>query len=260
MFRWKRKSEDPLLKSLLEKYQLNLLSIPREGARIGELYIQDPNSKSLTSPGMITNFLVPKFKITEITPNEIMAHVTGTVSSQKSGNIGLDMLEGFLRSFGLANMGPSVKAVYEASNKNGIVFSFEDPKRDSVDPIEFGAKIVKHKFMENNALYAEDRRYFVTTAIAKSSSITIEVIGDEKSSMEIDAKVTSIVEAKGGVSVEKSKTGRITFKGDRSLVFGVELYELVYDKDKDGFKMYVSDEARTMKGPEAALIETPEDT
>ena len=156
-------------------------------------------------------------------------------------------------------MGSSIRTIYESSSKNGIAFSFEEPKRDSIDPILFGARITKHKFMENNLFYSENRRYFVTIGTAKSSSITIEVIGNERSSMDVDAKVMSVVEGNGKVRVEKSKTGKITFKGDKSLVFGTELYELVYDKDIDGFKMYVSDKAKTLKGLEAALIETSGD-
>ena len=101
---WNRftKNEDPLLKVLLDRYRLNLLSIPREKASVGDLYVQEGNSQYVSTPGSITNFLEPPFEIPSITTAETMAGVSGTTSRDASGKVGIDFLEGFLNALGPA--------------------------------------------------------------------------------------------------------------------------------------------------------------
>ena len=99
---WNRNSSDPLLNTLLKKYHLNLLSVPRENAVVGDLYMQDNNSNAVSTPGNIINFLTPKFEIPAIKQNEQMADVKGQVSKDISGQAGFDFLEGFLEKLGAA--------------------------------------------------------------------------------------------------------------------------------------------------------------
>lgn len=49
---WKRNSGDPLLRMFLDKYHLNWLSVPREKAEVGDLYVYD--SKRASAPGKIS--------------------------------------------------------------------------------------------------------------------------------------------------------------------------------------------------------------
>ena len=77
----KNKSKDPLLKLILDKYHLNLLSIPRENASVGDLYVQDGDVQHLSSPGSITNFLEPKFEVPQLKIGEILSDISGVTSS-----------------------------------------------------------------------------------------------------------------------------------------------------------------------------------
>ena len=119
---WNRftKNEDPLLKVLLERYRLNLLSIPREKASVGDLYVQEGNSQYVSTPGSITNFLEPSFEVPSITTGEIMAGVSGTTSRDASGKVGVDFLEGFVNALGPAGIGTKVCGSYESGTKNKI--------------------------------------------------------------------------------------------------------------------------------------------
>ena len=94
---WNRKdkSKDPLLKIILDKYHLNLLSIPRENATVCDLYMQDGDVQHLSSPGSITNFLEPKFEIPQIKSGESMADISGVTSRAESGKVGLDVRKDF---------------------------------------------------------------------------------------------------------------------------------------------------------------------
>ena len=252
---WNRKSDDPLLNSILKKYRLNLLSIPRENAQVGDLYMQDDNSNFVSTPGSITNFIIPQLEIPQIKTNEQMSNIAGQASNDISGKAGFDFLEGFLDKLGAVGIGGKIRGAYEGSKSNKIVFAFPNPRRDSIDPFEFGSKLRGKKFMTDNPLYAENRRYYVVTGVAKTNSISIEIQGDEKNSVDVTANISQIVDASGNLKLEKNQSGKLTFTGDKELAFGVELYELGYSNEKEKFVMNSPDDAIVVRGNgEPALL------
>ena len=250
---WNRNSGDPLLTTLLKKYHLNLLSIPRENASIGDLYMQDRNSDVVSTPGNISNFLTPQFDIPPLRPTEQMGDVSGQVSKDVSGKAGLDFLEGFLDKLGAAGIGGKIRGVYEGSKSNKLLFAFPNPKRDSVDPFAFGSKLMGHGFITDHPLYAENRRYYVVTGIAKTNSISIQLEGDEKKILDTEANITQIANVSGDLKLENSQSGKVTYTGNKDLAFGVELYELQYPKDTQKFTMSPLGDAKVLRGEQAAV-------
>lgn len=251
---WKRNSSDPLLDSILKKYRLNLLSIPRENAQVGDLYMQDDNSNFVSTPGSITNFISPQLEIPQIKTEE-MSNIAGQASNDISGKAGFDFLEGFLDKLGAVGIGGKIRGAYEGSKSNKIVFAFPNPRRDSIDPFEFGSKLRGKKFMTDNPLYAENRRYYVVTGVAKTKSISIEIQGDEKNLLDVTANISQIVDASGNLKLEKNQSGKITYTGNKDLAFGVELYELGYSDEKGKFEMSSSNKALVVRGNgEPALL------
>jgi hypothetical protein len=247
-----RKNEDPLLEKLLDTYRLNLLSIPREKASVGDLYVQEGNSQYVSTPGSITNFLDPPFEVPPITTGETMAGVSGATSRDASGKVGIDFLEGFLNALGPAGIGTKVRGSYESDNKKKITFTFENPTRDYVDPGLVGRKLVDHTLMKRHALIAEGRKYYLVTAVARSSGISITTEGESKQVVDIDAQVMKLANVSGDVSIQKNQTGSVTFKGQKNLAFGVELYELEYVPSNGGqegkFLMSTQEKAVVARG------------
>jgi hypothetical protein len=225
---WNRKTRDPLLDLMLEKYNLNLLSIPRENASVGDLYMQEGNLQRISTPGNVSNFLRGQFQMPAVRTGETMGDVSGTTSRDASGKAGINFLEGFLNALGPAGLGTKVKGSYEGRSLSKITFTFQNPTRDYVDAFDLGKKLIDHTIMEENALYGKDRRYYIVTAVAKSPSISILTEGNSKQLVDIDVEVMKVVDASGGVSVENKAAGQVTFKGSKNLAFGVELYDLKY--------------------------------
>jgi hypothetical protein len=242
---WNRKTSDPLLSLMLERYNLNLLSIPRENATVCDLYMQEGNSQRISTPGHVANFLTGEFQMPQLRTGETMADVGGTTSRDASGKAGINFLEGFLNALGPVGLGTKVKGSYEGHSLNKITFAFQNPIRDYVDAFELGKKLIRHTIMKENALFGKDRRYYIVTGVAKSPSISILTEGNSKHVMDIDAEIMKLAEASGGVSVENKAAGQINFKGQKNLAFGVELYELKYIEN--------AQEARFQMGP----IESP---
>lgn len=255
---WNRfsKSSDPLLKLMFERYNLSLLSIPRENASVGDLYMQDGN-QNLSTPGNVKNFLTGKFQIPSISTGEIMADVTGTTSRDASGKAGMNFLEGFLNALGPAGIGTTVRGSYEGYSQNKITFTFQNPIRDYVDVFELGKSLINHRIMKENALYAKDRHFYIITAVVRSSSISIISEHNSKQTVDIDTGIMNLANVSGGISVENNGAGQITFKGQKNLAFGVELYELKWleDGEEARFQMGSIEKPVVARGEVAVIKE-----
>src|SRR5882724_11537662 len=106
----KRTSDDPLLKAFLDKYHLNLLSVPRDGSRIGDLYVHANGRTS--SPGNVSHFLKPQLELPEVKADEHMADVQGMATNAVAFSIGLGLLEGFFAALGVLGTFQSIEAEY----------------------------------------------------------------------------------------------------------------------------------------------------
>jgi hypothetical protein len=231
----KRSTNDPLLKIFLDKYNLNLLSIPREKAHLGSLYVR--SNGRVSTPGSISHFLTPELKIPTALTDEQMADVYGKVTHAISFSNGLGLLEGFFTAVGAMKLFDEVKADYAKKRAHSFRFSFKDTRRDSIDVGLMGSRLIRHRFDDRHALVNPGNRYYLVTGIARSSGITVTAETKESSSVALGAEVLKIAKAGGKVEIARGGEGVITYTGDKKLVFGVELYELKYDEKRQKMKM-----------------------
>jgi hypothetical protein len=224
---WRRNSDDPLVKAFLDRYHLNLLSIPRENAAVGDLYVRNPNDERLSTPGRIEDFLVPTLEIPHIINDEIMADVSGQVSNTVSADLGLQFLEGFLNALGTQAVGTRIRAYFRSKNTKTMNFQFGNATRDYVNPSSLS--LGGYKVKEENVLYAPGRRFYIVTGVARSNSISIIAQGENQKTLDMNAQAPMIAGGSANISVENISGGKVIFKGQKKLAFGVELYELVYN-------------------------------
>src|SRR2546425_2350227 len=180
----KRTTNDPLIRAFLDRYGLNLLAVPREGAKVGDLYVEDRNGVS--APGSVVSFVDPPLVLPRQKRNEVMADVAGLVSDEVDIKTGLGLLEGFLVAVGAGAIVDKVRAEYEAARARTIRFRFPDATRDSVDPIELGTRLEEHKLAEDHPLWAPANRYYLVTAVARTSSITVRAGTGESESVDLE--------------------------------------------------------------------------
>jgi len=236
---FKRSTDDPLVRTFLDKYNLNLLSIPREKASVGDLYVHD--GKRVSTPGSVTYFLDPPFEVPAAITGESMADVIGQVSNSVSVNVGLGLLEGFLTAMGAGGILAKVRAGYEAKGTKTLKFHFAQATRDYVDAMLVGSRLTDHRIKEGHALYDEGYHYYLVTAVARSPSINIIAESDNARSVNIDVDAMRIAAVPVGISMAKSNEGEVTFTGKKSLAFGVELYELRYDVRRKQLRLLLTD-------------------
>lgn len=247
----KRNTDDPLLRMFLDKYGLHLLYVPKENVAVGDLCVHDGERTS--RPGKVTYFLEPPLEMPPVTVGENMADVSGMVSHGVSARVGLGLLEGFLTALGAAGIVNKVRASYEARNANVLKFRFARATRDSVDVLLLGSKLIRHKLVEDHPLYEEGYRYYLVTAVARTPSISIIAENAKTKAVNVDVGAMQIADVATGVSVEKSSEGEVTFVGGKSLAFGVELHELLYDTKRNKLKLKLPPGAiRVLRGAREA--------
>jgi len=241
-----RNTQDPLLRIFLDKYNLNLLSIPREKATVGDLYVHD--GKRVSTPGSVTYFLDPPMKMPTINAGESMADVTGKITNRISIDVGFGLLEGFLSVMGAASFVTRIRASYEAKKAKALRFRYTQAVRDSVDVMRVGSMLIRRKIKEGHALYSKDMRYYLVTAVARSPSISVTVESEDTKLVNIDIGFLNAAKTSIGVSAAKSEEGEVTYSGEKNLAFGVELYELQYDTKRNTLKLALPTGAIQVRG------------
>ena len=231
----RRTTEDPLVRSFLDTYGLNLLARPREDVAIGDVYMYGDGRVSIA--GSVTHLLEPKPEMPRRNLNEQMADIRGKASDAVSFHAGIGLLESFLTALGPSQVISKVRAGYETANTHALRFRFAAATRDSVDPSELGGSLRGSKLIEDHPLYHEDHSYYLVTGIARTPSLS--VVAEDKSGDSVDLAVglMHVADASTGVSAEATGKGEVTYKGDKQLAFGVELYELYCDNKRGRLRM-----------------------
>lgn len=237
---WKRDSSDPLVKALFDDYMFNMLTIPREKVELGDVYRNDKSDEKLYPATNIKNYLTPEFQMPNIDPPETMGDISGLVSSNIDANIGLDFLQNFLNVLSSLNLGATIKANYEASRVNKIKYQFIGATRQHIDPFLFGAMLKNHMVQTDNPAFNSQSRYFVVMGVIRTDSLDVEAEDQNGNKVDVDIDVAGLIGANSKIKVDKSRAGTITYKGEKDLVLGVELCELIYTSDNK-FKIEVVD-------------------
>lgn len=244
---WKRNSKDPLLQMFLDKYHLNLLSIPREQSEVGDLYVYD--GKKVSAPGKLSYFIDGKLIMPKEEKGEVMADVVGTLSFGIAFNLGFGLLEGFLSALGASSVVTKVRAGFEKENTSQVKYRFTKATRDSVDVIQMGASLMGKALKTGHPLYDEDNRYFLVTGVARTPSISIVAESQAGKSINLDLEALKIGELSPSLKAEKTGEGELTFSGDKSLAFGVELLEIAYNAGKNRIDLKMLSDAIKLRGP-----------
>jgi len=237
----KRNTDDPLLRQFFDQYGLHLLKIPREIVAVGDVYLHD--GKSTAHIGNVADLLTGSFELPPMKIGEAMADVAGKVSNKVPAKAGLNLADSFLAALGAGGMIAGLEAKYAQNKEVGVRFRFVSAVRDFVDVLPLGRKLLKHKLRSDQPLAGKKNRYFVVSGVAKSSAINISVESESSKSLDVDVKALQMAGVEAGVAVQKTNEGEVSFQGAKQLVFGVQLYELVVEKERNVLKLLLPQHA-----------------
>jgi len=235
------------MKIFAEKYKLHLLPIPRDDISICDIYIS--NERGVTSTGNLVDFLEPPYQIPPIQTGS-MADISGQLSKNVSIDIGIGLLEGFLSAFGIQNIIQKVRIGYENKGAHYLKFRFSNIQRQSVSVVKAATNLINHVIPENHPLYDPKNKYYLVTAMIRTSSISIIAEDGNHQDIDIGLDVIGIAELSSSVSITKSSNNEMTYIGKNILVFGVEVHELNYSEKNRSFKMNAMNKFVGLRGQE----------
>ncbi len=225
---WDRKTDDPLGKMLFRDYGMHVLSRPRDKVSVFEVFALRDNEVFLS--GSIDGFLRSKFDKPEVEKGEILVDIEKTISDAISGNIAVEFLQGFLSHLG-ASMMNAVSVAMVKSQSRALRFRFVGCTRDYVkDGFELDWKLSEVPFIRENSSMKEGYRYYIATGVHYCNKLMFEVLDKNLAKVDISADLAVVASSKTGLTFEND--GQITATSDKTLAYGIELNEIVYDEKR----------------------------
>src|SRR5262245_24040834 len=171
-----RKTTDPLVRMFLDKYGLNLLSIPRKEVECGDLYVAQ--GSRVSTPGSMSHLLEPKPTLPAVVSGEVLADLKGLISIGVPADVGLGLMEDLLTSFRASGIVQSLKAGYKSKRVSKIRFQFKTATRDHVDPLALGSAIKECQLDESHPFVVPGNTYFLVAGVVRTRSISV-IAADE---------------------------------------------------------------------------------
>jgi hypothetical protein len=245
---WSRKTSDPLGKLLFEKYGMHVLSRPRENVSVFQVFGLRDNEAFQS--GSIESFLRSKFDKPVIEKGEALLDVDATISDAITGNLAVGFLQGFLTLLG-AGVVKTISVAMEKSQSQALRFRFGGCTREYVkDGFELDWKLSEVSFDRDNSAMKEGCRYYIATGVHYCNKLTFEVLDKNLAKVDLSADVAMLASAKTGLSVEEDR--QITATSDKTLAYGVELNEIVYDQKRKRLRLQESGDYVHVKGVQTA--------
>lgn len=249
---WRRTSDDPLARLLLDRYGLHLLRHPREDVSIGDVYPQQDSH--VLSPGRLDNFIVPAPELPPIRRGEKMTDVAGTTSNIVSREAGFGFLESFLAALGALGLSATLRARLEAGHAGGLRFRFANATRDYVDPFALERRLRKQELALEDTLMKPGYRYYLVLGVVRGNAISFTAVDEQTRALGLDVAAVQLAEAGAAIKLERAKTEEVTVTGGTSLAFGVELSELLYNEQRRRLELAVTHDLIQVRADEEEEI------
>jgi hypothetical protein len=217
----RRTTDDPLLRLFIDHYHLHLLTIPRQGSTVGDLYIE--RDGVVGTPGYIGEILSPGFELPKVRIGERLADITGQITRSVDPKVGVKIAEQLLSVVGIpADVGLSAAF----SRAGGARFRFHDVFRDSVDVLALGRVLAQHMLVRGHPAVSDQARFYLTTAVLTTEAISIVIEGASG----VDLQATAGAAGVGSeASISVHGANEISLNSTVPLAFAVELYELQFN-------------------------------
>jgi hypothetical protein len=231
----KRSKPDPLVRTFIETYHLNLLPIPRARAACGELYVK--RAAGIAAPGDARELLEPRVQFPPVSAGEELAALRGTASTSVDARVGLGLLENFLVALGAGGIVDKLKAGYEQKRVRSVQFRLEDATRDSMDPLSLGTALAGRHFRSGHPWVSPENEYYIVAAVVRTPSLSLAAQDERSNTVDLDVDALRAVSAEAGIDLHRQREGEITYAGATPLAIGVELYQIRHDAESDRLEM-----------------------
>jgi len=222
--------DDPVIRTLRRVFRANIVRIPEQ--RIRPLCVIAKNKKAVTFHGTLDPLLIHQHE-NRLTGLKVerskMANVSGTRSRHVNADLGLDILDGFLRGFGLPSAG--IRAEFRGASK--VSFSFNRVQRTFIDPGDLGQSLKGARIDSENPAAASflgqaHSKLLVIDAVIGSSDFSIRVEDSTETGFKLNVPAIEnlVINAKPEFRITSNSGLEIEFRGREDLGFAFSCLQL----------------------------------
>lgn len=223
---------DPTVKKLREIFGANILRVPEE--RFQPLsVIMRINDKNHWWGDIVTMVEGDLMDADQLIAESQMADVSGHASRSVDIDLGVNILEGFLKGFQL----PSSSIVQHFKGAKTVSFSFRNVNRTYIAPSDLdqlliGVPLDQSLGATQQALSGNSRLFVIDSIITSTDfSINIDQVAVAGFQLDIPAIQQLVSEANTEVEVKNLSGTAITFKGNRALTFAFSCLQCQLDDE-----------------------------
>lgn len=250
---------DPLVQTLAEVFHANIVRVPEE--RVRPLCVIGAHRRRLAYRGGLGDLLAgerlaelyaPVFKSAE------MADVAGKRSRRVDAKLGLDIMGGFLRGFGVP-AAAGIQAQFAGAAE--VSFSFGKVQRQYIEPSQLGCLLAGRCLDAANpvaACFLQDDAWdclLIDSVITSSDfSIQVERRAQQDFRLDIPAIEQVLSSAKAGMTVAGASALSLTFQGPKPLTFAFSCQRLLLDQNGKIVQMPPETRNRAFAGTIAPVL------
>lgn len=227
---------DPLVSTLTEVFRANIIRVPEE--RMQPLRVIAARKGKLAYRGRLADLIsgadAQALDAIQL-ESSLMADVSGKRSRKVDAKLGLDILDGFLRGFGL----PVAAGIREQFTGATLVsFSFSKVARRYVDAARVGKLLAGRSLDVANPVVAGfvqddpwDCLLIDSVITSQDFSIAVERSGSSGFEINVPAIQQVLSKAETKVRVASTSSHSLTFHGDIPLAFAFSCQRLILDTE-----------------------------
>jgi hypothetical protein len=219
-----RTSQDPLVKALLQTHKFNLLSVPRAGADVYDLYLG--KGRNILPPGRLESLWRPKIALPDPKRGEPFKAPEKTYSAALTVSVVTKLTGKLFAAQGSTLLDSKMDASLKSAGASSAQIRFYDVVRDSVDPIKVHKAIVGNQLGAASLELLKGRRAYLVVGVVRAKGIEIKVAYEQHKDAQANLTVGEIAQGKTDIVIENKGSGNLVFKGKQWIAFGVELVEL----------------------------------
>lgn len=222
-------------KDLLEKEGFLTVVLPAEDYEVQQILIKDDKKALKHLPDKIHKLFKQgdeaALPITKL--NKVVIGFSGTASIHKEAKVSIGFLDELVKKIGV-----SLGFKLEASADEEIVFYFENPLKDEISSfVDLDAYLNDSTVIDGNfGKMIKSDEIFIITAVLKSSNFAFGIVDKSKLSTALELpSIKDFVDGKFSLSKDGSTNRVFQYDGDKSLVFGVQVVQVQYDRSLGQF-------------------------
>jgi len=216
----RRGAGDRLLDQLAVKWSVNLLRIPRDGVRVGDVFVVQ--KRTLDQWDRLEDLYRPKLEL-PVPDRQLVGDLAEVESWGYEANAGFEALQGFLLGLGVPAL--PLHAAVKAARKTTVTLSFSvsNVSRTALLPGEIKREMERRARGSRWGSVDMKRQYVVAHAVWEATSLQIKLDGSGKTVGELSASLTNVAHASGGLKATHDSSGTIKYRRHEPIVFGVQV-------------------------------------